>query len=178
MLSQIGAGMICVALAFVLAGLLELYIKAPDVDCRGNVNIAWQVPQYILISFAEVLVAVTGLEFAYTQAPEHLRWSSFSNSLVRSSCLTLSFDFRNVVTAMWCISQALGAALMAGLAEIAIPRQWAFFVYAMLMSLLIVVSACLNWNYKYRQWHAVSRYLSLLADSALVTLVHPDWLSR
>ena len=66
--------MVCAALAFVLAGLLELYIEVPDVDCKGNVNMAWQVPQYILISFAEVLVAVTGLEFAYSQAPQHLRF--------------------------------------------------------------------------------------------------------
>jgi dipeptide/tripeptide permease len=73
-LHKIGAGMVCAALAFVLAGLLELYIEVPEVDCKGDVSIAWQVPQYILISFAEVLVAVTGLEFAYSQAPEHLRF--------------------------------------------------------------------------------------------------------
>ena len=34
----------------------------------------WQLPQLLLISFAEVLVSVTGLEFAYSQAPPDFRY--------------------------------------------------------------------------------------------------------
>ena len=76
--------MFCTMCSFALAGLLQLYISSADeqrgnddsTDCHGNVSLAWQVPQYILISFAEVLVAVTGLEFAYSQAPDRLRYVS------------------------------------------------------------------------------------------------------
>lgn len=36
-------------------------------------NIGWQVPAYILITTAEVLVSVTSLEFAYTQSPKSMK---------------------------------------------------------------------------------------------------------
>lgn len=32
-----------------------------------QVSVAWQFPQFVLIAVAETLVAVTGLEFAFTQ---------------------------------------------------------------------------------------------------------------
>ena len=65
--------MICAALSFLLAGLLQLYIHGSPEKCHGDVSIAWQVPQLVLISFAEPLVMVTGLEFSYSQAPPDFR---------------------------------------------------------------------------------------------------------
>lgn len=35
----------------------------------NEVHMLWQVPQICLISLAEVLISVTGLEFSYSQAP-------------------------------------------------------------------------------------------------------------
>ena len=128
-LSQIFAGMMIAVISFILAGLLELYLKVPIVDCRGDVNLAWQVPQYIALSIAEVLVSVTGLEFAYSQAPD---------------------NSKNFATALWFLSQALGTAVMAGLAEIPFPRKAEFFIYSGLMTSVIVVSFFLNRNFKYR----------------------------
>lgn len=65
--------MACACLSFVFASLLQVYLEEEVDDCRGRVSILWQVPQLLLISLAEVLVAVTGLEFAYSQAPPTLR---------------------------------------------------------------------------------------------------------
>ncbi len=45
----------------------------PAADCHGEVSIAWQLPQIALISVAEAIVCVTGLEFAYSQAPTQYR---------------------------------------------------------------------------------------------------------
>ena len=59
-----------------MAGLLQLYVHQPLEDCRGNVSIAWQLPQLVIISFAEVLISVTGLEFAYSQAPPDFRYNT------------------------------------------------------------------------------------------------------
>ncbi|ERL89478.1 hypothetical protein D910_06844, partial [Dendroctonus ponderosae] len=36
-----------------------------DPNC---VNILWQIPQYFLISVAEIMFGVAGLEFSFTQA--------------------------------------------------------------------------------------------------------------
>ena len=38
------------------------------VDVKANnINIAWQIPQYILITMGEVMFSITGLEFSYSQ---------------------------------------------------------------------------------------------------------------
>ncbi|KAJ8352860.1 hypothetical protein SKAU_G00243360 [Synaphobranchus kaupii] len=42
--------------------------KMEDVHAN-NVNIAWQIPQYVLITAGEVMFSITGLEFSYSQAP-------------------------------------------------------------------------------------------------------------
>ena len=71
--SQLVTGMVAAALSFLFALLLQVYISDPASPCHGEVSIAWQLPQILLISVAEVTVSVTGLEFAYSQAPPKLR---------------------------------------------------------------------------------------------------------
>ena len=39
-------------------------------------SIAWQLIPYCVLTISEILVSTTGLEFAYTQAPAHLKASS------------------------------------------------------------------------------------------------------
>ena len=67
--------MVLAALSFLMSGLLQLYVHLPhDAPyCHGNVSLEWQLPQLVLISFAEILVTVTGLELAYSHAPPDLR---------------------------------------------------------------------------------------------------------
>lgn len=38
-----------------------------------TVSVGWQFPQYIVLTMAEVMVSITGLEFAYTQAPRAMK---------------------------------------------------------------------------------------------------------
>ena len=70
------AGMAAAALSFLFACLLQIYLDESDSSCHGQVSIAWQAPQLVLISFAEVLVSVTGLEFAYSQSPSEMRFQT------------------------------------------------------------------------------------------------------
>ena len=42
-------------------------------DGGATLSIAWQVLPYALLTFGEVLVSATGLEFAYSQAPAKLK---------------------------------------------------------------------------------------------------------
>jgi len=39
----------------------------------SSVYILWQIPQYIVLTLAEVMFSVTGLEFAFTQAPVSMK---------------------------------------------------------------------------------------------------------
>jgi len=67
-LRKMTAGMFLAVTSFVAAGAVQLLL-----DAGRPPSLAWQVPQYLLLTAAEVLVSVTGLEFSYTQAPRSMR---------------------------------------------------------------------------------------------------------
>ena len=59
----------------------------------GAVHVGWQIIPYVLITVAEVLVSVTGLEFAYSQAPARMKSTimSFWNLMVSLGNVLASF---------------------------------------------------------------------------------------
>lgn len=63
-LRKIGLGLLVIAAAFLVSAWIERQIAAGQTP-----NIAWQLPAYLLLSASEVMVSITSLEFAYTQAP-------------------------------------------------------------------------------------------------------------
>jgi proton-dependent oligopeptide transporter, POT family len=63
-LRRMGTGIAFSGLAWIVAGAIQLAIDGGDA-----VSIVWQVLPYALLTFGEVLVSATGLEFAYSQAP-------------------------------------------------------------------------------------------------------------
>ena len=63
-LRRMGWGIAIAAVSWVVAGLLQLRI-----DDGAQVSLAWQTLPYLLLTFGEVLVSATALEFAYSQAP-------------------------------------------------------------------------------------------------------------
>ncbi|GAA6215580.1 solute carrier family 15 member 2-like [Lates japonicus] len=56
----------------------------------NNVHIAWQIPQYVLITAGEVMFSITGLEFSYSQAPANMK------SVLQAGWL-LTVAFGNVI---------------------------------------------------------------------------------
>src|ERR1700760_2926533 len=63
-LRRMTAGIAFAGLAWIAVGAMQLVLD------QGNVfTITWQVLPYVLLTLGEVLVATTGLEFAYSQAP-------------------------------------------------------------------------------------------------------------
>ena len=67
-LRKIGAGMFMTGTAFIAAAILDGVLAA-----GGKPNIGWQFVQYLLVTFAEIMISITGLEFAYTQAPRAMK---------------------------------------------------------------------------------------------------------
>lgn len=61
-------GMVTAGVAFVLVAALQWLLE------RGlYLSILWQAGPYVVLTLAEVLVSVTGLEFAYSQAPKEMK---------------------------------------------------------------------------------------------------------
>ena len=50
----------------------------------------WQIPQYFFLTVAEILISITGLEFAYQQVPSSMR-------SIMQACWLLSFAFGNII---------------------------------------------------------------------------------
>jgi POT family proton-dependent oligopeptide transporter len=67
-LRKMAAGMFVMVLAFAATAGVESVLRA-----GVQLHVAWQIPQYLLLAIAEVLVSVTALEFAYTQAPPAMK---------------------------------------------------------------------------------------------------------
>lgn len=83
--ARMAGGMVLAIISFLMAAALQFHMErvgtftANPADptalvCVDNcVHILWQIPQYLLITCAEVMLSVTGLEFAYSQAPTTMK---------------------------------------------------------------------------------------------------------
>jgi POT family proton-dependent oligopeptide transporter len=67
-LRRLGTGLFVTALAFAIIALIQVRI-----DAGGRPNVIWQVLAFVVLTAAEILVSVTHLEFAYTQAPKKMK---------------------------------------------------------------------------------------------------------
>jgi POT family proton-dependent oligopeptide transporter len=72
-LKRMGYGIAFSGMAWIVAGLLQMQI-----DGGTPTSIVWQVLPYALLTFGEVLVSATGLEFAYSQAPPSMKGTIMS----------------------------------------------------------------------------------------------------
>ncbi|MEN1958464.1 POT-type proton-dependent oligopeptide transporter [Luteimonas changyuni] len=67
-LRRMGWGIVFSGIAWIAAGVLQLWL-----DGGAEVSLAWQSLPYLLLTFGEVLVSATALEFAYSQAPQAMK---------------------------------------------------------------------------------------------------------
>jgi POT family proton-dependent oligopeptide transporter len=109
-LRRMTAGMIVAAGAFVSVAIIQQRI---DAQGHGTVSIAWQVVPYLILTLAEVLVSITGLEFAYTQAPKRMK---------------------STIMGFWLLTVAAGNVLVSIISTIKLPDEKFFWVFAALMA--------------------------------------------
>jgi POT family proton-dependent oligopeptide transporter len=95
-LRRITAGFFFAALAFAVVALLQVWIDGNARNDLPRVWFGWQVLPYLLMTVAEVLVSITGLEFAYTQAPARMK---------------------STIMGFWLLTVALGNVLVAFVAD-------------------------------------------------------------
>ncbi|MDA8793486.1 POT family MFS transporter [Bacteriovoracaceae bacterium] len=86
-LRKMGAGMFVAAISFVFVAAYQFLL-----DGGTQVHVLWQIIPFLIITMAEVMVSITGLEFAYTQAPRSMKSTIMSMFL-------LTVFFGNMITA-------------------------------------------------------------------------------
>lgn len=67
-LRRMGWGIAFSGMAWIVAGVLQLWMDGGDA-----VSLAWQILPYALLTFGEILVSATALEFAYSQATQAMK---------------------------------------------------------------------------------------------------------
>ena len=72
-LRRMTVGIAIAGVSWIFAGLLQL-----RVDSGAPTSILWQSIPYAFLTYGEVLVSATGLEFAYSQAPPQLKGALMS----------------------------------------------------------------------------------------------------
>ncbi|KAJ8407141.1 hypothetical protein AAFF_G00288170 [Aldrovandia affinis] len=102
--------------------------KMEDVHAN-NINIAWQIPQYVLLTAGEVMFSITGLEFSYSQAPANMK---------------------SVLQAGWLLTVAFGNVIVLIVAEGAGLEQWVeFLLFAGLLVVVCVIFSIMANFYTY-----------------------------
>jgi POT family proton-dependent oligopeptide transporter len=84
---------ISIGLFFAAAGFMLITMAQARIDQGGTPSIAWQIWAYVLLTSAEIMISITGLEFSYTQAPKSMK---------------------SVVMAVWLFSVSLGNIFASG----------------------------------------------------------------
>ena len=116
------------ATSFVIAGLLNMPVASGE-----RISVLWQIVPYVVLTVGEILVSVTGLEFAYTQAPLTMK------SVIQS--------FWNLTTAAANLAVALASAL-AFFKGTGLFFYYAAFAYLAAAGLMLVAR-----RYKVVEWY-------------------------
>jgi POT family proton-dependent oligopeptide transporter len=67
-LRRMGFGIALAGLSWIAAGTMQMVL-----DSGASLSITWQIVPYVLLTFGEIFVSATGLEFAYSQAPAAMK---------------------------------------------------------------------------------------------------------
>ncbi|CAD5122586.1 DgyrCDS10998 [Dimorphilus gyrociliatus] len=112
----------------------------------NELSIGWQVPQYVIITAAEILFSITGLSFAYSQAPSSMK---------------------SVVQALWLSATAFGNLIVTIVAEGKFFENQAveFFFFAFVMIFVTLLFGTLAYFYKYVSYDQIESERHELLDS-------------
>ena len=103
------------------------------IDIYGNqINFLYQLVQYFIITSAEIMFSVSGLTFAYSQAPESMK---------------------SLLQAAWLLTVAFGNLIVVIIAEgNFLPNQvYEYGLFALLILIFAVVFAIMSYFYVYKE---------------------------
>ncbi|KAL1130535.1 hypothetical protein AAG570_011781, partial [Ranatra chinensis] len=133
-LQRLGAGGILAAIAFIVSAMVELKVengKVLELTPANTIHILWQLPQIIIITLAEVMFSITGLQFAFTQAP---------------------ISMKSVVASLWLLTTAFGNVIVAIVAESHLFKSQVYelllFAGLMLADMIFFIFLAVRYKYK------------------------------
>lgn len=102
--------------------------SSTEIVAKNRINVLWQAIQYVVMTCGEILFSITGLAFAYSQAPKSMK---------------------SVLAACWHLTNAFGNLIIAVIADIKIfPEQsHEFFFFGGLLILDMLVFAIMAYYY-------------------------------
>lgn len=128
-LRRMTGGMLLASIAFGSVTIIQFYIDTLGI---GTVWFGWQIISYLLITISEVMVSITGLEFAYSQAPARMK---------------------STIMGFWLLSVALGNIFVALLAKFGGLSLINFFlVFTILMALAGIIFGIISYFYVPRDY--------------------------
>eukprot|EP01132_Coremiostelium_polycephalum_P008258 gene8258-10148_t len=99
-------GMWLAVITFILSMFVQLKI---DNSPPNSVPVYWLIPQYLVLTFAEIFISVTGLEFAYSQAPSNMK---------------------SIIMSGWYLSISMGNLFVVFVVDgISLPKQWIEYLF-------------------------------------------------
>jgi len=123
-LRRIAVGHIFTIAALIASGFVSIYIERSVT----KITIFWILPQYFLVSCAEILLSITGLEFAFSEAPASMK---------------------GMMTAIFMSTTAIGNGFIAILSLMEFDIYIKDFVFAGLIFLVLIVFSVISYFYEY-----------------------------
>jgi POT family proton-dependent oligopeptide transporter len=90
-LRKFGAGLLMMVFAFLIVAWIQIRLDAGE-----RPNISWQILAFLVLTAGEVMVSVTHLEFAYTQAPKSMKslvMCTYLGSVALGNAFTAGVNF-------------------------------------------------------------------------------------
>lgn len=72
-LRKVGIGLFITAISFSATAILQEAIDRAQTSGQPLPHLTWQFIPYVILTFSEIMVSITCLEFAYTQAPTKMK---------------------------------------------------------------------------------------------------------
>ncbi|MBT4791814.1 MAG: MFS transporter, partial [Halobacteriovoraceae bacterium] len=126
-LKRMGAGMFVAAVSFIFVAIFQYVL-----DTGNQISVLWQFIPFLVITMAEVMISITGLQFAYTQAPRSMK---------------------STIMSMWLLTVFFGNMITAYIAKINVFSGGNFFMFfAILMAIFAIVFVWIAKNYKMQDY--------------------------
>ena len=115
-LGKMRCGMFVAAVSFLVTALVQSIVESSP---PSSVTVFMQIPQYLVMTVAEILVSVAGLEFAYENAPTTMKSTIMSMFLLATA-----------------VGDVMGGLIYTILGNL--PPVWLYVIFSVLM----VLNAC------------------------------------